>query len=178
VDDDTFILGNVGRFVYQKNHEFMLNVFATLKKIRSNSKLLLVGEGVLEAELKQLAKSLKIEDSVIFYGVTHDVPAVLSAMDAFIFPSRFEGFGIVAIEAQVSGLPVWCSTAIPQMAKICDEFKYIDSDSCDKWAEVISEYHDHYQRMPHIDNARKAGYDITSLSADMQEYYEHRVCKM
>ncbi len=170
VDDDTFVLGNIGRFVYQKNHDFMLEVFSELCKIRENSLLLLVGEGVLFEEIKQKAENLKISDKVCFYGVTHNVPDVLNAMDAFIFPSRFEGLGIVAVEAQAVGLDVWCARTIPEEAKVCENFRYIEGNDPSFWAKTILN-HNVEQRENKIKNVKNAGYDLKTVAKDMQEFY-------
>lgn len=87
--DDKLVIGNVGRLCYQKNQEFLLEVFASLQSVRPDSVLLLVGEGELKEELQRQAESLGLADSVIFYGVTDRMQNLLWAMDMFIFPSRF-----------------------------------------------------------------------------------------
>ena len=85
--DGQFVVGNVGRLCYQKNQEFLLDIFAELKKQEPNSKLLFVGEGELEGVLKQKARQLGVEDSVIFYGISQRIEQLFWAMDVFVFPS-------------------------------------------------------------------------------------------
>ncbi len=111
-----FVLGNVGRLCEQKNQGFLLEVLASLLPRVPESLLLLVGEGEDLPALRERAKALGLEERVIFYGVTDQVERLLWAMDCFAFPSRFEGLGIVAVEAQAAGLPTLCSEHVPQEA--------------------------------------------------------------
>lgn len=118
VADDEYVIGNVGRFVYQKNQEFLIKVFAELCNDKEEGslkyRLLLVGSGEREQEYKRLVKEKDLKDSVIFTGQRTDVPELLQAMDLFCLPSRFEGLGIVLIEAQASGLPCIISDNVPK----------------------------------------------------------------
>ncbi|MGE0267509.1 MAG: glycosyltransferase family 1 protein [Candidatus Omnitrophota bacterium] len=117
VPSDAFVVGHVGRFAEQKNHDFLLDVFADFLKNEKNARLLLVGKGILEAEVAQKAERLDLMDKIIFAGVRPDVPRLmLGAMDVFVFPSRYEGLGLVIVEAQAAGLPVVMSDAIPEEA--------------------------------------------------------------
>lgn len=175
IDDEIFVLGNVSRFVYQKNHDFMFRVFKELKKINSSAKLLLVGEGILEKELKEKAEDEGIKEDVIFYGPSKNIPLLLNAMDAFIFPSRFEGLGIVAIEAQVSGLPTWCAETIPEIANTTEQFKRINGWNPAHWAKIIYENSDIQHRHSYVDEVKAAGYDIKIMAKDMEEFYIKRV---
>lgn len=110
---DCLVVGTVGRLSSEKNQAFLLDVFSALKKQQEKSMLLLVGDGEERQHLEERAIALGIVDSVIFYGVTDHVERLLWAMDVFAFPSRFEGLGIAAVEAQAAGLPVVCSEFIP-----------------------------------------------------------------
>ena len=99
---DGVLIGNVGRLCYQKNQEFLLDILPAILTREPRARLLLVGEGADEEKLRSRAAALNIADRVIFYGVTGGVERLLWAMDVFAFPSRFEGLGIVAIEALLS----------------------------------------------------------------------------
>lgn len=105
INDDTFVIGHVGRFTYQKNHEFLINVFKKVHQKVNDSVLLLIGEGPDEGVIKQKVKELKLNNNVMFLGRRNDVPKLFQAMDCFVLPSRFEGLPIVGIEAQAAGLP-------------------------------------------------------------------------
>lgn len=114
IPDGATVIGHVGRFMPQKNHEFLLHVAA--EAILRNPRLhfLLVGDGPLRGEMEALAATLGIERNVSFTGNRLDVPSLMRhAMDCFFLPSQWEGLGIVALEAQALGLPCLLSDAIP-----------------------------------------------------------------
>jgi glycosyltransferase involved in cell wall biosynthesis len=98
------VCGHVGRFVWEKNHAFLLDVFAELVARDSDWILLLVGDGKLRGELEARVRELGIEDNVRLAGVRPDVPELMCAMDVMAFPSLLEGFGLVMVEAQAVGL--------------------------------------------------------------------------
>lgn len=133
---DAFVIGNIGRLCYQKNQSFLLDVFSEVIRRRPNSRLLLIGEGVDRAALESKATKLGIRDNVIFYGVTDHVEHLLWAMDVFAFPSLFEGLGIVAVEAQASGLPVICSEHVPKEVKVTEHLRFAALD-LSAWTDAI-----------------------------------------
>lgn len=118
--EKAFIIGHVGRLEHQKNHEFLLRVFAEVCKRRENAKLVLIGEGKLRQALEAQAKELKIFDDILFLGLRSDAAELYSMMDVFCLPSHYEGLGLVAIEAQVNGLPVIASANVPEEIKLGD----------------------------------------------------------
>lgn len=108
-----FVLGHVGRFVAEKNHRFLLRIHAEVLKTRPESRLLLIGQGPLEAECREEARALGTAQSVHFTGERPDIGILLQAMDVFVFPSLFEGLGLAAVEAQAAGLPTIVSGNVP-----------------------------------------------------------------
>ena len=119
---------------------FLIKVFNELQKKEKKSVLLLVGDGEDREDIMNKVKEYQLTDNVIFLGVRDDVQNLMQAMDVFVFPSIFEGLGIVAIEAQVSGLPVIASNkVIPEEVCIDKEiFEFVDLDKGEKyWAEKI-----------------------------------------
>ena len=116
--ESTLLFGHIGRFAKQKNHDFLLDVFAKIKKAHPNAKLLLVGEGELEDRIKDKIKNLGLLDSVIISGVRKDVPALLSALDILLFPSLYEGMPNVIIEAQATGLPCLIADTITKQVAV------------------------------------------------------------
>lgn len=103
---NAFVVGHVGRFDYQKNHKFLIEIFATLAERRPDARLLLIGEGPLRPTIEEQVVRSGLEDRVIFAGPRPDVPRLMtSAMDAFVLPSHFEGLPLVLLEAQAAGLP-------------------------------------------------------------------------
>lgn len=138
IDDETVVIGHVGRFVEQKNHKFLIDIFNEFHKKNNNSILLLVGQGPLMEKIKEKVESLGLRYSVYFLGQREDVNELYQAFDVFLFPSLYEGLGMVLIEAQVSGLPCFASTEVPSIAKITDNVEFINLDensAC--WAEKI-----------------------------------------
>lgn len=131
-----FVIGHVGRFAYQKNHDFLLDAFAATRKHVKNAKLLLVGEGVLFEHIQQRVARMGLENDVMLYGSSYDVGGLMQAMDLFVLPSRFEGLPVVGVEAQVAGLPVLFSDRVTQQAGLTPRtwFLPIDVGSADRWA--------------------------------------------
>lgn len=116
---DAFVVGHVGRFQEQKNHRFLLEIFAEVAKREPQSYLLLVGEGPLRSSIEQQAFQMGLRNRIIFAGSRPDVyKLMLGAMDVFLFPSLCEGLGLVLIEAQAAGLPCLISDVIPEEADV------------------------------------------------------------
>ncbi|MCI8950699.1 MAG: glycosyltransferase family 1 protein [Lachnospiraceae bacterium] len=135
---DAYVIGHVGFFNQQKNQRFIIDIFNEYLKKNNNSRLLSIGDGENRETIEIYAKSLKINDKVIFLGVTNDVAGLLSAMDCFIFPSLYEGLGIALIEAQISGLPCLLSDVIPDETKIGKNYyKMSLQESACRWADKL-----------------------------------------
>lgn len=174
---DEYVIGHIGFFNEQKNQRFLIDVFNEFLKKHENSKLLLVGGGYKKIEIEDYVRKNKLSDHVIFYGETKDVPSVLAAMDCFVFPSLFEGLGIVLLEAQINGLPCVVSDVVPQETKLGESYYKLSlEDNIDKWANKI------YQcltmkvdRKNFYDNHRIAieQYDITENSLNLSAFYNN-----
>lgn len=136
---DAFVVGHVGRFTYAKNHRFLFSVFLELLKKLPEAKLFLVGEGEKQQEIRELVKSNHLENSVIFGGVRQDVYLLYSVMDVFCLPSHYEGFSLVAIEAQAAGLPCICSLNVSRDIDLTPRAVHLPTGKNDapKWAERI-----------------------------------------
>lgn len=172
--DDEFVLGHVGRFDLVKNHSFILAVFCELIKVNKNSKLLLVGGGSLLEEIRSKVVELGLLSNVIFAGSCYDIPSYMQAMDAFIFPSLYEGLGIVAIEAQASSLPCLASDKVPREVKITNllEFESLDAHP-QVWAEKIlcmAEVNVRKDMSIFISNA---GYSIEKMIQQLENLYNN-----
>lgn len=170
--DNKFVVGHVGRFVYQKNHEFIIDVFEKIYQKNKNSVLLLVGEGELESGIKEIVREKKLTDQVVFFGTTHEIRKVLLAMDAFIFPSHFEGLGIAAIEAQATGLMTFCADTIVDEVNITDCFERIHGWNASEWADCILE-HARSQSVRYSKDGmvKSSGYDIKETVSFLEKYY-------
>lgn len=137
--ENAFVIGNIGRLCEQKNQSFLLDVFAQIYRKDVLSHLLLIGEGDTLDELKKKAERLCIAEHVTFYGTSEHVEELLWAMDAFAFPSQFEGLGIVAVEAQAAGLPIVCSEQVPEEAIVSYAVR-LPLDKIDIWSEVLLQF--------------------------------------
>lgn len=136
------LIGHVGRFCYQKNHDYFLGILEVLKKRNIQSKLLLIGEGPDEECFKEKIKQLQLENQVIFWGISNKVQELFMAMDVFVLPSHFEGLPIVGVEAQATGLPVIFSNKITTSAKLTDNVSFLGIETKDvsKWVDTILKY--------------------------------------
>lgn len=170
--DDKYVLCHVGRFAESKNHEFLIKVFEKIKSEYENTLLLLIGEGQDKEKIEKLVKNLKLEEDVKFLGIRNDVSEILQASDCFIFPSLSEGLGIVAIEAQATGLPTICSENVPDEANVSRCFHKLSlNQGTDKWAEEILKYKKH-ERKSQTEEIQKKGYDAKESANMMLALYE------
>ena len=135
------VIGHVGRFTNQKNHSFLIDVFYEYQKICNNSKLLLIGTGELEKSIRLKVLRLGLENDVIFEGYHSNVNEYMQVMDVFLFPSLYEGLGLVLIEAQAAGLPCFTSEkVVPLEAKTSDNFVFISlKEDAKYWCEKITD---------------------------------------
>jgi glycosyltransferase involved in cell wall biosynthesis len=134
------VVGHVGSFRPPKNHAFLLQIAAEVLKMRPDVRFLLVGDGPLRPKMEATARDLGIEKNVIFTGIRADVPRLmLGAMDLFVFPSLWEGLGIVLVEAQAAGLRCVCSDVVPpEAAVVPDVVRYVRlSAGAGEWAAVV-----------------------------------------
>ena len=169
INDNEIVVGHVGRFEKQKNHEFLIDVFKKISDENSNYKLLLVGTGSLENDIKEKVKSLNIEDKVIFAGFRNDVDKVMQAMDIFVFPSKFEGLGLVLVEAQASGMPcIATKDTIPKEVKINENFFFVSLNIND-WVDQIIKVD--LQRIESINNLKKEKYLIEDVIRELESFY-------
>ena len=169
---DSFLIGHVGSFSEQKNHAFLLEVFRDIYKRDADAKLLLVGDGPLRLEIESLAEKYDVKDRVIFSGVRSDIPAVLSAMDLFLFPSLHEGFPVTLVEAQANGLPIVASDAISNEVKITDLIEFISlGNQTEYWADRVLKCDNTREQGNFSAKIRSAGYDIEQNVAMIEEFY-------
>lgn len=166
---DKFVIGHVGRFMEQKNHTFLVDVFKEVQKKRADAVLLLLGDGPLLEEIKAKVNASGISDKVIFLGNLSNPEIYYNAMDCFVLPSLYEGLGIVCIEAQVNGLPCIVSTAVPAVAKISDKIEFLRLAEDDKqWADktVNTESIEHKTT-----DGQFSEYDIEKKAPELENFY-------
>lgn len=138
IPKDAFVVGHLGRFIQEKNHVFLLKIFARLVEKKSNSLLLLIGSGPLLDSIKSKINELRIENNVLILSNRTDVPDLLNAMDVFAFPSIYEGLGIALIEAQKMGLPCVVSDKVPSAATISNLVTTLQLTAAEeKWVDAL-----------------------------------------
>lgn len=137
IKEDDFVIGHVGRFFLQKNHQFLIDVFDGVHKQKSNAKLLLLGEGPLQELIRQKVESLYLTDEVIFVGLQNKPAAFYSAMDVFCLPSLWEGLPLTLVEAQYNGLPCVVSDAITKETVFVEPLSMLPTNSVDAWCKEI-----------------------------------------
>lgn len=175
IPQDSFVIGNVGRFVKQKNQIFLIHIFAEICKKDSNTYLLLVGDGPLRVSLEKEAKELCVADKVIFAGVHKHPSRFYDAMDCFVLPSFYEGLPVVGVEAQVNGLACFFSNTITSEIKLTDNSDFLSlEDDALKWASSIIEKKetplevrkDIYRTFVNLK------YDLNHEAIKLSDYYE------
>lgn len=138
IPKEAFLIGHIGRFNEQKNHSFLIDVFASVKKERDDAVLLLVGNGEAEREIREKINSLNLSSSVIIISNREDIPEILNALDTFVFPSLFEGLGIVLVEAQSVGLKCVISDTINEEVYLSNLVIPLSlNDPLEKWRDAI-----------------------------------------
>lgn len=168
------VFGHVGRFVHDKNHIFLLDVFKGINVKLPDALLLLSGKGNLESMVRKAAKERGLEDKVIFLGLRSDIPHVLHAMDVFLFPSHHEGLGIALVEAQAAGLECIASTGVPEAAMCTDRAQRISLDSVETWTQsALAAYQKASSRSDdNVQKVREAGFDMATIANQLEAFYE------
>ncbi len=159
IGQDDFILGHVGRFAYEKNHEFLIEVFHQIQKGIPNAKLLLIGLGPLKGLMIDKVNKLGLQNKVIFLEKRNDVNNLLMVMDVFLLPSLFEGFSIVLLEAQISGLKCISSDRVPSEVRLTENIECLSLDR-EIWCKRIFSLSKGYDRRDMGKEISEAGFDI------------------
>ena len=166
-----FVVGHVGRFMKQKNHEFLIDIFAEVAKQEENAVLLLIGEGPLMVAIRKKVNELHLEKKVLFLGVRYDVADLYNVMDVFLFPSLYEGLGMVAVEAQVNGLPVVASTEVPNEAGITENIMWYSLNlEAKKWANEILRA-ERVAFAETLKSMQESGFDISNEARKLEKMY-------
>lgn len=172
ISQNDFVLGHIGRFAPEKKHEFIIDIFNLFLKSNPNARLVLVGDGELRNAIEKKVANLGLTEYVRFTGTVSNVSHFLQVMDAFVFPSKYEGLGIALIEAQTSGLPCVISESLPNECVICSDLisRISINDSAKKWVECILGF-SNSSRKGRSDDIVSAGYDINECAKKLEEFY-------
>lgn len=172
IPDHTYVIGEVARISPQKNHSFLIDIFAEVINQEVDAMLLIVGDGMLAEQIKNKVAHLGLTDKVIFTGVRDDVPQLLQAMDTFVMPSLFEGLGVAVVEAQAAGLPCVISDKVPIE---CEKTKGLVyqvplSGGEQSWYKQLIDVRNIARRNTYLEIA-ESGYDIKENSNKLERYY-------
>ncbi|WAJ24545.1 glycosyltransferase [Lacrimispora xylanolytica] len=169
---DKLVVGHVGRFEKQKNHDFLIESFYFLKKQYSKSVLLLIGSGRLKLTMQQKVKALGLEGDVFFLGQQNDIQDWYQAMDLFWLPSTYEGLPMAAVEAQASGLPCFLADTITKEVELLDTTKHLTlKKGPEFWALEAREKVNIIKREDAWRKVENAGFGIERASVALQRYY-------
>lgn len=172
--ENCFVIGHVGRFMKQKNHEFLIDIFNEVLKQKKNARLLFIGDGKLKQQIEEKVKKLGIEKDVIFLGVRNDVADLYNVMDVFVFPSFYEGLGMVVIEAQVNGLSVVTSDAVPKEAKVTKNIRFLNlRQPKTEWCNEILKAE--RKEIVNNEDILLKNFDIKSESRKLENIYKNRM---
>lgn len=169
--EERTVIGNVGRYCYQKNQEFLLDTFSKAHEKEPSLFLLLIGQGELMQELKKRAEKLGVERDVCFLGWQENIEEYLQAMDIFCLPSRFEGLAISAIEAQTAGLPCLLADTICRESALTDLVLFLPLN-VEIWADHLMRLVNHDVREDRETEIIKKGYDIRTAADCLVRFYE------
>ena len=172
---DCLVVGHVARLQYQKNQGFLLQAFSRLYQREPRARLVIVGDGPDLTDLEVKAVELGIDRAVLFLGVRDDVPRLMQAFDLFVMPSRFEGLGMAALEAQAAGLPCILSDAVPREASQTADVTFLPAEDPDLWAERmldILEEQEHRIRPDNVQLITDAGYGISTAADRLAARFE------
>ena len=172
INDDTLVVGHIGRFVKQKNHEFLIDIFNEVHKRKENSLLILAGQGPLQKEIEEKVNNFGLQDCVLFLGQRSDANELYQAMDVFVLPSLYEGLPVVGVEAQASGLLCELSNAMTKETKILSTTNFIDLNlPAEKWADKIIEDYEKFERKDVSKEFENNGFDIKKEAKKLEEKY-------
>ena len=172
IKDKTLVIGHIGRFVAQKNHDFLIDIFNEIHKKNNNSILLLAGQGPLMEDIKNKVKELNLNDSVKFLGQRNDANELYQAFDVFLLPSLYEGLPVVGVEAQAAGLLCYLSDDMTKETKVLDITKFMSlNNTPEEWADNILDDVKKYKRIDTSKEMTAKNFNIKEEAKKLEEYY-------
>lgn len=173
IPPQSVVIGHVGRFEYQKNHAFLIDIFREICQKIDHAVLLLIGSGSLKGIIEKKVADAGLASKVVFLEQRFDINELLSAMDVVVFPSYYEGFSMAMVEMQASGLPILCSDFVPHEINITGKVEFASiKDNPRVWADKVLEIVANDVRADgHVEKLYKAGLDIESSVEIMQKIY-------
>lgn len=177
IQENAFVVGNIGRFTDQKNHSKLLDIFEKILKLNETSYLLLVGEGENKEKIKLKAEKLGITNKVKFLGNRNDIPELLMCMDAFVMPSLYEGLPIAAVEAQASGVRTFLSDTISKETELGSAVNWFSVEEPEKTIaeEIVRECQKEFDRIYCNSEIVEAGFSMKTTAKMLMETYRRYV---
>ena len=172
IKDKDLVIGHIGRFVKQKNHEFLIDIFNEVHKQNKNTILLLAGEGPLKEEIENKVKDLGLEKNVKFLGQRKDANELYQAMDVFLLPSLYEGLPVVGVEAQAAGLLCFFSTDMTKETKVLETTQFISlTNTPQYWSKEISKQLNSYTRADTEKEITQNNFNIKVEANKLEQQY-------
>ncbi len=172
IDQNTLVLGTVGRFTEAKNPLFIVDILEQLKKQDPHFRFIWAGTGELLEKTKAYIKEKKLEDNVLLLGVRSDIPRILQALNVFILPSKFEGLPVIGVEVQAAGVPMLCSDKVSPEVGMSDCVTFLPIDSVEPWVEGIMKERIFRRVESAAQAVINAGYDTKATSLWLMDFYE------
>ena len=172
IEDNEFVVGHIGRFVAQKNHTFLIDIFNELYKENKDTVLLLIGQGPLQDQIKEKVRELGLEDSVRFAGQVDNASDYYNAMDVFVLPSLYEGLPVVGVEAQANGLQCYYSTDMTKETKVLEKTEFISlNEGAKKWSKIILNDIKNVKREDTEKEMTERGFNIRKATNKLEKRY-------
>lgn len=168
---DKFVIGHIGHFSYQKNHEYLIKVFSEVVRKKPNSVLMLLGDGKLRNDIENQIDRLGIKENVLLLGKRQDAAELMQAMDVFVFPSRFEGLPVALVEAQASGLKCIVSDTITNECNIINNISFLGLNDSKKWIDEILLAYKKYKRDNVEEIMKKSKFNIKEQTNILERIY-------
>ena len=172
IKQPTLVVGHIGRFVAQKNHTFLIDIFNELHKKNEDSVLILVGQGPKVDEIKEKVNLLNLANSVKFLGQRDDANELYQVFDAFLLPSLYEGLPVVGVEAQASGNLCFLSDDMTKETKVLASTAFMSlSNTAQEWADEIQKKVKNYRKHDTKEEVSKYGFNIEKEAVKLEEKY-------
>lgn len=172
--ENKYVIGTVARMVPSKNPFFIIDVMDSIvKQSENNICLLWVGTGYMKEEVEDYVHKKNLSNNIIFIGDSNKTEELYQVMDVFFLPSKYEGLGIVYIEAQAAGLTTFASDNVPQDTKVSRLIHYISLNAgADLWAkEILTHVNDNRNNVVSSD-IKNHGYDICDAVKELELFYD------
>lgn len=176
IKDSTLVIGHIGRFVEQKNHTFLIDIFEELHKEKEDSVLLLVGQGPLQEEIKAKVERLGLQNSVKFLGQRNDANRLYQAFDVFVLPSLYEGLPVVGVEAQAAGLLCVLSDDMTKETKVLETTKFVSlKENADFWNDIVLNNYNSFNRINTKNSVSTNGFNILLETNKLENKYKNLI---